>query len=76
MWMQIGAILGCICLFAFTIRLAAKYGSKQAQLENIKAEIRRQAEEQERANEIMDNVRNFDEHTVRERLHEIANKQR
>lgn len=74
MWMQIGAILGCACLFVFTIYLATKYGSKQAQLENIKAEIRRQAQEQARANEIIDNVRSFDEHTIRQRLHKIANK--
>lgn len=76
MWMEIGAILGCGCLFAFTVYLSAKYGSKQAQLENLKAEIRRQAEEQARANKIVDSVRSFDDNTVRQRLHEIANRGR
>ena len=74
MWVEIGAILGCVCLFVFTVRFATKYGSKQAQLENLKAEIRRQAQEQARANEIIDNVPSVDERTVRQRLHKIANK--
>ncbi len=63
-------------LFSVAIYLASKNGSKAAQLAALKAEIKKQAEEQRRANKIMDNVRSFDEHTVRQRLHQIANKQR
>lgn len=68
-------ILGGMGLFAVAIYLASKNGSKSAQLEALKAEIKKQAEEQRRANKIMDNVRSFDEHTVRQRLHEIANRE-
>lgn len=63
-------------LLAVCLWLASKNGSKAAQLEALKAEIKKQQEEQARASKITDSVRNMDEHTVRSRLHEIANKQR
>ncbi len=63
-------------LFSVAIYLASKNGSKAAQLAALKAEIKKQAEEQARASKIMDNVRSFDEHTVRQRLHQIANRER
>lgn len=62
-------------LFTLVVTLASKNGSKAAQLEALKAELRKQAKEQERANKIINNVRNMDEHTCRQRLHQIANKQ-
>ncbi len=63
-------------LFSVAMYLASKNGSKAAQLEALKAEIRKQAEEQERAQKITDSVGAMDEHAVRSRLHQIANKQR
>jgi hypothetical protein len=74
MWMQIGAFAGIVILFAFTVYLSVKYGSKTAQLENLKAEIKRQAEEEKRARKIMDNVRNMSDDDVRKRLRKIAGK--
>lgn len=73
---QIVAILGGCGLLGVALWLSSKNGSKAAQLEALKAELKKQAEEQKRANKIMDSVRNMDEHTCRQRLHEIANKQR
>jgi hypothetical protein len=55
--------------------LAAKNGSKSAQLEALKAEIKKQAEEQRRAQQITDNVYALSADDARRRLHEIANKQ-
>ncbi len=72
---QFAAILVGGGLLAVCLWLASKNGSKAAQLEALKAEIKKQMEEQARANKITDSVRNMDEHTVRNRLHEIANKQ-
>ena len=72
---QLTAILLGGGLLGLTIYLASKNGSKAAQLEVLKQELKRQAEEQRKANEIMDSVRNMDEHTVRNSLHQIANSQ-
>ena len=76
--MTVQLILVCafIATFGVALFLSRKEGSKAAQLEALKAELKKQAEEQRRAQKIIDNVRNFDEHTVRQRLHEIANHQR
>lgn len=63
-------------MFSVALLLSRREGSKAAQLKALKAELEKRAKEQAKANEIIDNVRNFDEHTVRQRLHEIANKQR
>lgn len=67
-----------IVLLAFGLALlwAVKIGSKTAQLEALKAEIKRQTKEQERAEKIRHSVFTMDEHTVRRRLHKIANQQR
>lgn len=75
--MQVQAIFVCGFLLVLGVALyfARKEGSKAAQLEAIKAELRKQAREQERAKEINNSVAYMDEHTVRQRLHEIANKQ-
>lgn len=63
-------------MFSVALLLSRREGSKAAQLKALKAELEKRAKEQAKDNEIIDNVRNFDEHTVRQRLHEIANKQR
>lgn len=75
MWIYLIVILAFGSLLSVAIVMASKNGSKAAQLEALKAEIRKQAKEQERANKIINNVRNMDEHTCRQRLHQIANKQ-
>ena len=56
--------------------LASKNGSKSAQLEALKIELKKQAEEQERAQRITDSVYSFRNDDVRKRLYAIANKQR
>ena len=63
-------------LVGVALWLASKNGSKSAQLAALKAEIKKQAEEQARARKISDSVAVMDEHTVRQRLHQVANEQR
>jgi hypothetical protein len=75
MWLQIGVIFGLFSLWVLTAYLANKAGSKSAQLESIKAEIKRQEKERERAEKIANSIDNMDDTTVRNKLHEIANKQ-
>ena len=75
MWTYILIILGSGTLFAVAIALAAKNGSKAAQLEALKAELKRQAEEQARAKKITDNVNSLSDDDARKRLHDVANKQ-
>lgn len=75
MWTAIGLTTAYCFLFALVLWLARREGKKSAQLKALKDEIKKRAKEQAKANEILDNVRNFDDHTVRNRLHEIANKQ-
>ncbi len=76
MWQTVILILAFGSLTVGIIVMAYKAGKKDAQLESLKADMEKRAKEQAKANEILDNVRNFDEHTIRQRLHEIANKQR
>ena len=64
MWVCIGLIFGFVCLLAAVIALARSGGSKAAQIETIKSEIR----ERQRGNKIMDTVRNMPATDVRERL--------
>lgn len=76
MFWQIMAILGSFGLLVSALWLAGKNGSKAAQLEALKAEIKKQAEEQNRANKIKDNVYSLSDDECRKRLHDLANKQR
>ena len=73
---QFVAILCGGGLVGVALWLASKNGSKSAQLAALKAEIKKQAEEQARARKISDSVAVMDEHTVRQRLHQVANEQR
>ena len=73
---QILAILGSFGALVSALWFAGKNGSKAAQLEALKAEIKKQAEEQRRAQQITDNVNSFSDDDVRRRLHDVANKQR
>ena len=74
-WYFIG-IFALGSLFTLVVTLASKNGSKAAQLEALKAELRKQAEEQARAARINSSVANMSDSDIRNRLHEIANKQR
>ena len=61
-------------LFTLVVTLASKNGSKAAQLEALKAELRKQAEEQARANKVIDSVRAMPSDDVRKRLQDISSK--
>lgn len=72
-WYILG-IFGLGALLSAVILLASKNGSKSAQLEALKAEIRKQAEEQERAQRINNSVGNMSSSDVRDRLRQISSK--
>lgn len=65
---------GFILAFIGTLLLASKNGSKAAQLEALKAELKKQAEEQAHANKIIDSVRTMPSDDVRKRLQDISGK--
>lgn len=73
-WYFIG-IFALGSLFTLVITLASKNGSKSAQLEALKAELRKKAEAQARANRINHNVANFSDSDITNKLHQIANEQ-
>ena len=73
---QFVAILCGGGLVGVALWLASKNGSKSAQLEALKAEIRKNAEEHRRAQEIKDRVYSLSPDDARRRLHDVANKQR
>lgn len=75
MWQYLLAIVAFGGLMSVVVYLASKNGSKSAQLEALKAEIRKNAEEQRRANEAIDRVRNMSESDIRNRLSNIHSKQ-
>lgn len=61
-------VIGFFGMLALVAVMASKNGSKAAQLENLKAELRKRAEEQARAQRIADNVRRKSTHGVRSKL--------
>ena len=72
-------LLAIVCgggLLGGALWLASKNGSKSAQLEALKAELKKQAEEQRRAEQITNRVYHLTADDARRRLHEIANQQR
>ena len=75
MW-QLAALACGGGLVGVALWLASKNGSKAAQLEALKLELKKQTEEQQRVTKIRDGVMRMDESAVRERLHEIANRVR
>ena len=76
MWVYFVAILAFGSLLSVVVLLASKNGSKSAQLENLKAELRKNAEEQARAKKITDSVYSLSPDDARRRLQDVANKQR
>lgn len=73
MWTAIGLIVAyCLCCWLL-IKVAKSEGSKAAKLEALKAELRKRAEEERRAEQISNNVYNLTDDDARERLHHVAN---
>lgn len=70
MWISVGLICIYGLLLGAVFVLARKNGSKAAQLEALKAEVK----ERQRANKIMDNVRNMSADDVRRRLQNLSDK--
>lgn len=70
---QVALIFGFACAFVAALFLASKNGSKAAQLESLKAELKKQAEEQKRAKQVTDTVYSLSADDARKRLHEVAN---
>ena len=70
MWLTIWLIGGFGLLLLAVIALARSGGSKQAKLEAAIEE----AKERNRANKIMDNVRNMSADDVRNRLQKLSDK--
>lgn len=70
MWPYITALIFLLFLLGILVYFIRKEAEKSARLKAIKAEVKERA----RANEILDNVRNMDERTVRNRLCELARK--
>ena len=75
-WLKLGVLLAIVGLFACVLYYARKEARKTEQVANLRREIERQAKEQERANAIIDNVRNMSDSNVRDRLSDISGKQR
>lgn len=73
---QIILICGVIFAFFVALFLSRREGGKAAQLEALKKELKKRAEEQERAQKITDNVNNMPSNDVRDRLQNLPNKQR
>lgn len=69
---QLILIGGLALLLGVVVLLASKSGSKAAQLENLKAEIKKQAEAQARAQRILNHVANIPADDVRKRLQNIG----
>ena len=75
MWIYLIAILAFGSLLSVAIVMASKNGSKAAQLEALKAELRKQAEEQARANRINNFANGLSGDDARKLLHDVANEQ-
>lgn len=69
-------IIAAIIMTIFVFVVANNRGKLSAHNEMLKKSIKKMAEEQARANKIMDNVRNMSDDTVSDRLRKITSKQR
>ncbi len=74
MWIHVILIGGFLSLLGLVVLLASKGGSKSAQLEVLKQEIKKRAEEQARAQKILNDVSNMSSDDVRKRLQDISSK--
>ncbi len=71
----IALLLGGIGI-SVLVWLASKNGRNAQRLEMLKAELKKQAEEQKRAQQITHHVYALSVDDARRRLHDLANKQR
>ena len=74
MWTAIAGIAGFGALLWAVIAQSKNYGRAAAQTEALKAEAKRAAKEQERANKIIDSVDRMSVDDVRERLRRLSDK--
>lgn len=74
MWTAIACIAGFGGLLWAVIALSKNYGRATAQTEALKAEAKRAAKEQERANKIIDSVDRMSVDDVRQRLQNVGRK--
>lgn len=74
MWTHVILIGGFLSLLGLVVLLSSKSGSKAAQLEVLKQELKRQAKEQARAQKILDSVANMSNDDVRKRLQDMGSK--
>lgn len=72
MWWTIAALIFGLCSLTAVVVFARRDGRQSARLEALKRELK----ERERANKIVNAVRNMDDNTVRERLHNIPKEER
>ena len=75
MWTAIGLTSALCFLFVLVVWLARREGKKSAKLEALKAEAKRNAEEQRKAQEIVNSVASMSTDNARRLLHDVANKQ-
>lgn len=73
---QIATILCGSGVLGVALWLASKNGSKAAQLESLKAELRKKAEEQRRAQQITQHVYSMSADDARRRLCQLQSQQR
>ena len=72
MWTAIACTLGFGGLLWAVIAMSKNYGRAAAQTEALKAEAKRAAKEQERANKIIDSVGRMSADDVRKRLRDLS----
>lgn len=72
MWTAIARTLGFGGLLWAVIALSKNYGRAAAQAEALKAEAKRAAREQERANKIIDSVDHMSVDDMRKRLRDLS----
>lgn len=71
---QLALTVGFGCLLGLVVLLSSKHASKAAQLESLKAELKKRAEEQERAKQLIDRAYHLPAADVRKRLQDISGK--
>lgn len=72
MWTAIGLTSAFCFLIGLVVWLARREGKKSAKLKALKAEAKRNAEEQRKAQEVVNSVANLSVDDARRRLHSIA----
>lgn len=75
MWIYVVLTVLGGSLLSLVVYLSTKNGSRLAQLEAIKEELKRLEKEEKKANEISNKVAHLTADDARRRLHEVANSQ-